>query len=600
MEILLGILEKTEVNFFYPYLLFNETFWLQGYQKRVAIIAGDQPEWVGDDPAGFTKFYGDPFFLELLKSVKLTYFTYTKITFDELIKIFQSKNKFAVTDFYRFGDETNSPIAFANAITTQYALENNNRVRIPELNSLSKILAVKIYSSFESKEKINILSFFAKPNISFWENFLDSILTLDEAKNTQTASKINLTLLTHSVVSKNALQHELEISDIPDELKENIILEKVDLEDLNLRENYDYILFENFFSTTPTDIIYKYGTKFYEAIGRITVVDRTDPKEAVELVADLTSPVKDFTKLHLEDILKLDFEIIWKELNNEIIQEFLQEDSLIVERNFIRFSLLNLKVLVNAFKQLNEKGFLHIIDFCETPLSQYGYGIFIEQDGTIRTEFPEELYKTILNSFDDISLNYSSELVNKILASEILKNEGDFIKVSDITSYIGNNIDFGRKFFDLENFEYKNELKKHIIGLKSNFSMKKRNIMLLGIPTYLYNSGLAKLTSFLRKDPVFAKYFEGNEFIKSNNLNSYDKEFIVFMIPKIMKDLEKIDNSLFTNKTETSQNDNFIKILQYYGLNPANCIKLIVENWEEIKQESLNSRQYKLIEVTKN
>lgn len=579
---LLDQLTNLDQDIFYPAIIYNESFWRLPLQKRLVVLQNNQIEWVGDKPINFSFFYVDEFYVDLVKSVKISSFSYSKISLENLISIFKTKNKFSISEYQSFGEVNNNNILFLNDLFLPLSTKKEDYQK----EILGKLLAVKFFSRFFKKTSLRCLSLIYKFDPILWINFLNSLKKITSKQNSQLLSNTTFFLGFLSETSLKTFEDYLinnpnfrkDIGEI------NFTYDVINFFDLKLKKNFDFILLDEVLSIIPTDIITQYGNDFYIAFNRLTYAKRNDQKYAIERIAELTSPSKD-KNIQTDDLQNISLEITWEKFENPQLIDLVKKNKNIVEREIFRFSVSLLKLLVDTIKSLNTGGFIQIFDHIDNGESKYSYGFFVDREKLNRMPFDQELYLKILNSFSDISFEYGLKTVNEIISEEIYEGESKILKLGDLLNFMFQNIEKGKELLNIENFSFRDELKK----LSSKYSfyqfLAKKNIFTFGLTSLIYNVGLGKFSNELKLHPTFSKILNNARITKKNG-ESYEKEFMANYLEKVMVTLTDNANLLFTIDKKHKLNKEIISLIESLNIDVDKFYNYIEKYWNEISEIS--------------
>lgn len=569
-------------DIFFPAIIYNETFWRLPLQKRLAILQNNQIDWVGDRPINTSFFYVDEFYIDLIKSVKITSFSYTRVGIEILIDTFKTKNKFAITDYQSFGEINNNNILFFNDLLLSLSTKKDDSQKA----LLGKILAIKFYSKFYNKPSLKCLSLIYNFDQILWINFLSSLKKILKKQNSQLLYKTTfsfgflsetaLKTFESKLLANTSLQKDLEEIDFTYDI--------VNFDDLKFKQSFDFILLDEIFSIIPTDIITQYGHDFYKAFNRLTFRQRLDEKYAIEKIAELNSPSKE-KNVNPDDLANISIEITWEKFQNQQLIDLVMSNKQVLEREFFRVSVSLLKLLVTLVKSLNTGGLIQAFDYIDNGESKYSYGFFTDNDELTRMPFDRELYLKILGSFNDLSFEYDFKTVNELVSKEIYDGKNKIVKVTDLMNFMIQNVEKGRELLDLENFTFRDELRK----LTSKFSiyqfLAKKNIMTFGLTSLLYNAGLTKFSNILKTHPMFSQILKNTRITKKNG-ESYEKDFMANYLQHVIMILSKNGNLFFTIDKNQKQNEEFIKLIESLNFDKDKLYMYLEKYWTEILEIS--------------
>lgn len=586
---LFNLMEKNEVYYFYPALVFNETFWQLPLQKRISIITLNQSDWCGDNPINKSIFTYDPFILDLVKSVKLSYFNYTKINLESLVNILKTKNKFEITEFTSFGDIKNTQKIVNDINFRKEDYKYNKRF---SKSLFGKILAINFYTELKAKLKYEPLIVTYNFSFDIWENFFQSLKKILETKKENYLNSLKFTVI---FISKYGHEYFLqEVEQYPAlnyAINKGIIIhEYIEITEISPKHKYDFIFFDEIISILPTEIFVKYGHDFFHQTARILYYDRKNEKEALENIGLINSPLS--SKISPDIINKLAYEISWEKYDNPKLFELLENVETIREKNIITISIIALKFIVLMIQNLKSGGTLHILDYCRQNSNLF----FEDNNGFQRLFINENYYQGILESFEDLKIEFASKSIDIIISEEIFDNEEETFVAGDLVSFLTENKEASREFFAEQNFNFYEKLKRITEKYKLYSFIKSKGIFTFGIGTLLYKLGFLKFYNNFKKE-INIPFLQNN--VESKNLGSYAKEIIVEIIPIIIDKLSANSDLIISFIPDSKINDEIKKILDEVYLKPSTFFKNINKFKESILQKKKYSQSnYKLITIT--
>ena len=591
VELLLKMLAEIEVDAFFPAIIYNESFWKLGYEKKLSILRDKQSIWVGENPINRTILYKDQFLQDIVKSVKITYFNYTKIDLENFIKILTTKSKFSVTDFESFGDTNSQTLSLVNDLI----LKQDNLEKIPnDKILLSKIEAIKFYSHFPAKNKLNCLIIIYNFDFDYWKNFFESLRKLDEAGEKKLFESSKFTFLFINQIVKDNFEKKYRDNNLFQ--SENFEFEYAEINSIEFKQKYDYIFLDSVLSSLPTNILIKYGSEFFHAFGRLAYLDRSDPKKALEDIALLTSPIKQLD-ISEEILNNLDYEMTWRKFDSDEEISILENAKVIHERAILRFSIISLKLIIKLIKASNKNALIHIWDFSENSFSKYLFGIFQDENHISRSLVDFNLSKSILELFEDINVKSNIYSSSEILATEILQDKDGFVRLEEVMDFVNMEKEYLQQFFDVKNYTFYEDLKRVSRGLNFFSNLKEKNVVLFGLPTLLYNAGFNIFSKNILKNPKLKEKLHNQKGLDNFNLKSYEKEFYRNILPIISEKLNENKGILITKDKENKNNKELRKLLGELSINEDYFFEFINKYWDEISDLSKHKASYKLMEV---
>lgn len=591
-ELLLKMLDEVGVNRFFPAIIYNESFWKLGREKKLSILIDKQSSYLGDNPINKSVFYCDSFYLDIIKSVKITYFNYTKLSLETFIQILQTKNKYSITDFDSFGSEKSKTLSLVNEIIL---LKDNIQKISNEKNLLGKIECLKFFSKFNKYKNINSLIIIYRFEFEFWKIFFESLKKLDESQNTNLDKNSSFTFI---FLNKSRFAKDIQLFDkLKESTNYSIEAENIDISELTFRDKYDFIFLDSVFSTLPTDIITKYGHNYYNAFGRLVYVDRTNPKKALEDIALLESPLKQLDQMDQSTLDNIDFELTWKLFDNKETINILETAEVIHERSLLRFSIISLKLLINLIKASKPGSLIHIWDYSENAFTKYQLGIFKDENNLSRFLFDFELNQKILSLFEDIQVQTKIYSSSEILSTEILEDQEGFVRLEEVMDFVNFDKSTLQDFFDVKNYSFYSDLKSMTRGLNFFKNLREKNIMLFGLSSLLYDTGFKSFKKKVKSSDKLSSLLESDKEFENYHLGSYEKEYYRNILPKISDRLDENKGILITKDRSNKNNKELLNLLDELFIDPDFFFDFINKNWEEISNLSKHKTSYKLLEI---
>lgn len=601
MILLFEMLDRQEINFFFPSILYNESFWRASSNKRLAIITHFQFEWFGTHPIQRACFHKDPFYIELIHSIKLSYLSSPKITLSHLIDILKIKTNFVISDFHPFGNEMDGPIATVNRLAQEY-LEAEKISTKPNINPiiLAKLASVKFYTKFIKKKSIKCIAIGLRDQEIYWEHFFKSLKLLDSKQNTNIIQKLSFYFLTESAsITDNIIQNTAHYP-ILKEMIDNgkIQFDVFRIEEFAPKDKIDYIHVYFILGKQPVDILIKHNDKIFYALGRIGYNKRFDNNEALEKLAILQSPIKVQSKINREDIMKLDTEIIFEEYPNKNAIELIENNIDFLDRSIIRFSIPILTFLINSINALSNSGYIEIWDTNENENTPNTIGLTKNIYAEFQAIVYADLYNNIITSLPDLQVVSSIRPIYSVLASEIMSRNDMIITLDTVFRYVTERPLVSKKFFHPENFIFHESLVETQKSLKFFETLKRKKIITLGLSSLLYKIGLKK---FKKKILSFDTI---NKLISSDSLdhpqeNTYVKETMLAILPKILEKAANRKDTIVSRQSDAKINKEFYEFLEENGLIKEKILAIINEEWDELVVYAQNSTNYTLFEIAR-
>lgn len=576
------ILTKNNLYYYSSSLIFNDSFWLLSYIDRENILKELKPEWVGYSPKQSYIFSINKKDLKVIKAIKNAYFTYTKITHDDLVNILKLKKKNQITEFKRFSE-----------------LDNINNI-INDLNIRSstfkykkviskKLLGKKLFKQIIKKEAINknktqvlILSYF--PSLELWDVFLKKLIKYNTRK-----PKKNIKFEIHCISkhSYNYIQANIQnYKYLYKLIEENLVkFEYLDLANINYNNIYDYIIFEDLLSFLPVDFIQKYNEEYFVRSMRILYKPEINQKE-IKKIKKLILRKEDKIE-NTENILSnFLYELIWEKYQENEIVNYLNEQKLIEEYITTSFPLTAIDLTLKLLQNLKKKGNLIIIDYFDS------LGI---NNSTIKDINKFERIPLNINVYQKILQNVFENRINivsKNIEEFLLENKSSKEEILNIDAFLKliiSNKDIGKKFFEYNIFNFD----EYLTSLEKKYwyfsILREKKIFLFGLSSLLYKLGYKK---YLSEVEHILKYYDKTialNKLKVNWFNSYKKEILFEIFPYIINKLKYYTEIPIILK-EYQKNKYLNKILKKLKINPNKFLSFIKENKKiitTIKKENI-------------
>jgi hypothetical protein len=600
---LFEILEKINTKYFYPSLLFNESFWQAPLDKRISILAHAQYEWLGEKPLQKSSFYKDEIFLELLNSLKVTNFSYSKITLENLIDLLKTKTKFSITQFAPFSDKKEGAVRFLNNIffgrgfSFDEFYEDFNEIN--EFDTPAKIAAVKFYAKFTKHTKINALFISIHNNANYIETFLKSLSLIDQKKGTDLLSKSKFFLTDEYQISLDNISENLDNYPTLKKLydSEQIVLDRIDLNDLDFKEKFDYIFICYGLSIQPTEILINHSNIIYRAVSRLTYINRENPEDAVKKVAEFESPMQDYSNIEADDLIDVDFEVIFDEYKNQRIVDLVDKNYGFPEGKYLKFSENTLSFLVKSIKSLHKDGYIEVWDLNEPIQDLFSIGISrLKKYGGVLIPINFGLYTKILESLSDVKCDFSIQSVNEVISREILADREVFVPLYIYIKFLLGEPEKWKATFNIDNFLLKKELLKQARFLRFFETLKRKRIFFFGLPQFLYNIGFEKFKKKILNHPELSKFINKDNFL-NNRIGRYVNEYFVSLTTGVLSGVHERGFTVITNDMNSPHNKNFFEYLEVIGFEKEGIMKVINESWAELGEFSQQNTRLSLFEI---
>ncbi len=474
---LFELMEKHGVKVFYPALIFNETFWLLPIQKRISIIEHNQKEWLDDYPIHDALFYFDPFYIDLLKSIRLTYFSYTRIRFEQLIEIFKIKNKYSINSFVSFSDSNN-----VQNILNELTLRSEDFKYLPSHSKtlLGKIFAIDFYAHYRNKKNYTYLILTYNFSFDIWESFFESLDKIASSKDENITENVEFLIIFLSKFGYQQFHKNLEnYKALSKAIEAGIINhDYLSIEDISPTKKYDYIIFDEILSIAPTEILIKYEHEYYHRFGRLVYTDRQDEKTALDKITIIQSQIT--SEIEPQLINNLYYELIWQRYTNTQLTDFIEKCITVFERDMFSLSIIGLHLITVMIKHLKHDGKLQILDYYNDKPKNLLYN---DKYGLLRFIVNSNHYISILSSFSDIQANYQLKSIDDLLKEEILENDEEVFYLGDFLKFIVEDRQLFKEFFNEKNFTFYDTLQKLVkkykfyalLRSKKNFYIWIRN-----------------------------------------------------------------------------------------------------------------------------
>lgn len=609
------ICEKSAVEFFYPGIIFNESFWRLERQKRYAILTTDALfGWLDTEGTHLTKLYLDGEYLEIIKTLKLIYQPNTKVSLVEFVELLTKEGK-KQKKFYSFGDINNSPLIFINKLvasltknnrslenTTQVAPEKQNTKVLFYRNNvyselIGKSFALDIYAKYEQTELVQDVLFFLNHDSS--EIFLDILrafkkIFTDNPKQLENVCKFYIVHEKHFNISN----YEEKINNVFPKGENELwtFAEVEDFIDLKPTIDLDYILCIDVLSNLPSEIIYKSTTDYYLLKGRVVVKTNPDVNKE-QLLEKLSSPNKFSQTYTKEELDMLDLEVVYVQNSQKILsvmpaQELPYKD----DNSYARFSPGKLAFLIKLLKALKPNGTFHLIDLEENIFNSKKLEFPKNSLGFYENFINFEYYIHNLNVFSDLNFNYFYKGLNESLSTILYEKENYLYSNKALKFAIEENKKFFGDLFAIKNLEKNVELTKILKKLRKYSFLKNQKIPFLGLGSLIYKYGFGRLKKKLANVYPENKVFVDMRFMNSK---SYNKEILLNII-NYFYDNAIEDKSYFAVDLNPKLSKRVVTTCNNTSINPSGVVKTMEKFKTELKakEKKYNPFFYSIITNT--
>ncbi len=591
---LFELMEKHGVKVFYPALIFNETFWLLPIEKRISIIEHSQKDWLDDHPIHDAVFYIDPFYIDLIKSIRLTYFSYTRIKFEQLLEIFKIKNKYSINPFVSFSDYNN-----VQHILNELILRSEYFKYLPSQSKilLGKIFAIDFYTHYNNKKNYKYLILTYNFSFDIWENFFESIDKIASSKNEDLTKNVEFLIIFLSKFGYQQFHKNLEnYKALSRAIEAGIIThDYISIEDISPTKKYDYIIFDEILSLTPTEILIKYEREYYHRFGRLVYTDRHDEKTALDKITIIQSHITSEIETQLID--NLYYELIWQNYRNPQLIDFIEKCVTIFEREMFTLSIIGLHLTTVMIKHLKHGGKLQVLDYYnERPL----HLLYNDKYGLLRFILNSNQYISILSSFSDIQVNLQLKPIDHLLKEEILENKEEVFYLGDLLHFLVEDPKLFREFFDEKNFTFYDTLKNLLKKYKFYYFLRSKKIFTFGLGTLLYIVGYNR---FYKTFKQITKIELLPEVSKVQIYESYTREVLVSMAPILVEKFKDNQDIIISFNPNSKVNEQINKILQESYIKIDEFFNFINKYQDKIvetakENKSKPYRNYQILTIT--
>ncbi len=237
-------------------------------------------------------------------------------------------------------------------------------------------------------------------------------------------------------------------------------------------------------------------------------------------------------------------------------------------------------------------------DVAYTKKSRNSLALFRSSHGEMQTLVNFDMYLSILKSFNDITIQTEVRALNDILSEGINDEDDQAVTLDDAFSFITTNSNLAKKLFTLENFVYKDELKKIKSTVDFFELLKRKKIMLFGLSSMFYSIGFKKFQDKVLKHDNLNKQIN-KDFFNNSNLHSYLDEYMSALIPRILELAGGKPGILISRNIDSPRNKDFYLILEEAGLDKDKFMTVLIEDWDRITEHSKTTSNYDLMEIVK-
>lgn len=577
---LFSMLKKWDQRFFYPFLIFNETFWRLPFEKRLSVLGGDLKEWLDLNSGGLSYFAVEKGYLDLIKSLKILYFSYTKIDCKTLIEHFKSCKVHAISEFSPFGDESNSPIKLLNEIWSSVKHKSDKESAKGSAHDeretlISKLLALDFFDRFSEKKTVELLFFLDNQGaVKILNSFLESLEQIDKSQKADLLTKFELTVVNHRGFSKKNEKH---IKNILDKVgKEKYSLVEFDVFDKGMTKKFDYVISYSFFEKFPSEILYKTKENYFQCMGRVVCTGSKDErKKLLLMIKDRDNGVKKISP-NLFD--KLSYEIVFEGYDNNEAINILEANCDIPMYSYVNFSPITLDLIIKCIGILRKEGMYFVFDKSINDFTRTNLLLHRNEEGYISNQLNIELYNSLLKNMKDIKVNSYYQLLEDYLSIGLCDKPECILTSRGLMGYLNNNRVDAQKFFRIENYSRYKRLDE--INRKVSFFefLKRKKIPLLGIPSYLYRVGFYKFKKKVMKDNELKKDVDD---MPLRFRYKYKDEFLISWADQLSKSYF-VSNYVFSVNLDKQFDESFLRSLKKYGLKEEFLKKFIKQNSQEI------------------
>ncbi|MCX8034995.1 MAG: hypothetical protein N3A71_01765 [Candidatus Dojkabacteria bacterium] len=561
------ISEDISTTRFYPAIIYNEDFWRSPFEKQKVILIQNMNNWLGTDPSRFSNFYIDDMYIDVLYSLKLSMFSYSKISFDALLNVLTIKTKFSITEFTDLSEPDNAKTFINNLISRVQKKDEDTNYHS---DIFYKILSEKIYNI--NKSNINILLVFKAWNTTGLFKILENIKNISTEIGSKTL-QIDIVLFKFKFYST---KKEV-ISNIKSYESNNV---KINLEtvyildySVNTTRRYDLIYYEYLFGFLPSDVVLKYSNIYYSKKTRLSYLKKTPLSESLKEIAKIQNPLN--PKVEKDKFKYIAKESIWTPYQNKIISELI--DTLTpVEGDIYQVSTTLLAIFIKTIECLEKNGIFIISDYIGIPNSYIDNLNIVDDVGYQVSVVDIQAINEIVKKNDEYTKYESLELTEqKFISYHIFSGnkKNNVIIFGDLYQYISNDILFSKHFFNIKNFQFYDELKKELSKIKN---MQK--IALKGWPIiskFIYESILIKkYREILEK--LSKKYHIFKDVKVDIDRISRLKDIISFnLYTKFKETLKDKKNQVITMPSNENISKEWDNLLKEYYFNPDKIYKLL-------------------------
>lgn len=562
------ISEDLSTTKFYPAIIFNEDFWRSPFEKQKIILMQNINSWLGLEPSRFSFFYIDEMYIDILYSLKLSMFSYSKVSFETLLNVLTIKTKFSITEFTDLGEPDNAKTFINNLISK---IQKNDENTNYHSYVFYKILSEKINNII--KNKINVLLVFKAWNTTGIFKILENIKSLN-AENKSKLYQIDIVLFKFKFYS---VKEEI-ISSIKsyesDYIKINLETVYVLDYSINTTRKYDLIYYEYLFAFLPSDVVLKYSNVYYSKKTRLSYLKKTPLSESLKDIAKIQNPLN--PKIEKNKFRYIAKESIWTPYQNQIISELV--DTLTpVEGDIYQVSVTLLTIFIKTIESLDKNGVFIISDYIDLP-NAYIDGLNIVDDVGYQISVVDmQAINEIVKKNDEYTKYESLELTeNKFISYHIFSNKdknNKLIIFDDLYQYFTNYIFFRKEFFNIKNFTFYEELKKEISKIKNLQKIALKEWPM--ISKFIYKNILIKkykeILEKLSKKYQILKYLE----IDTNRIINL-KDIISFnLFNKFKNELKDKKNEIIVIPHNENISKEWDNLLKTYYLSPDKISKLL-------------------------
>lgn len=576
---LLQLCNIYKVEHFHPILVYNETFWQQTSPKREEILKEYQKEWIGNHPVMSACFFVDYNLLDIIKSIRLTVLSYTRLKFKEFIDLILTSSNYSLAPF-------EEPFE-SRLITKLNQITPNQKITVN--NELLKVQAANFYREHKNQKDIKLLYLCGHKDLEEIETFLNFLKKIEAQSEVKFLSKLKLDIISNYNSSKYLKK------EIFTHLKDSIFHSDFTKAKFSKSTKFDFIFVSNFFNFDEGYFFQKYKDKFYSLYLRPIYVNKDKPEIAGEQIEAFRKYFKDEkvdTKL---DLNHLSFEKIFKKVNNEQLLSLLEKFYFIEEGKLNFFPPETINFIFSHTSLLTDNGELLIKEYNQKFNSVAKFLLPCKLDSLFFNPINQRFITRMLQAGSKDSIVIEKAPLDFISLS-LTGHSNKVINLKSLKRLIENEKSFGEAFFDLSHTDLMKIFEDFYKKVRIYEFLRRFHIPLLGLSTYLFHKGSVKLKKYLQSHTGLKEIFK-DEYFEFAHKYKYSDEIEIAYGNFFVNNLEEYKD-LVIGESPDLNTKSVISFLSKCKYNPEIFYKFLDKIFERLLILNKNEEDLSIISMS--